>query len=758
MDAAQSRQQHARKTITAGVTRWIMAGLLWPWTGVEAGDVDAVERCRKLSQSPAEAIPACTDAALAVTPAADPETHEEMLFRQSDAELASGDFAAATRTLDRVALLPAGTRWMHDYRLARRRGILAYRQHDATTALTHFQHALALAKQQADTTAEGQSRNDLGNALRMAGRYREALEAYTASLSLKRQRQEKQLGALLNNIGDLQRNLDDFAAAHASYAEALAIHEQEGRTVDVAHTLESLGTLALDRQDLAAAGDAFRRAQSIFVEAGARAHQLRLAARLARLALDRNDTAAAQASLAEGRALVTALDIPVPADLALQQAREALTRNAADEAEAVLAEVLPRLEADAPERVALLELNADAAAGRGDAATALRRFREFHAAERAQRERAHDQRLTALRVQFEVAEKDRALEHLAAEHRLTALSLRQRNTQLGLVAVSALAGFALVALGVRRTRERSRIAAAEREARLSAELEHYRRAAAALEGDARWVQALLDRHAAPVVAVDARGDVVAANAAATAALARPDGALVGASFRQLLDPANEDAFDAALAGIDEADAARDLTVTVRAGAVPRCYDMRIAPLTVLGGAATITLSADDAAEPPVVIDGHQRLEAASASLSAALAANEAGAEAALRTVEHAADALDAARPASRREEEDIFRRDLVDLMLSTVAAWEQSTGKTTIDLAEKSRAWRITIDNGRLRVRALERYLSLAKLPRQPRWREVLRTAYYVLAECRLEPAQREQLKQQVETIQADLRRRALLT
>jgi len=43
------------------------------------------------------------------------------------------------------------------------------------------------------------------------------------------------------------------------------------------------------------------------------------------------------------------------------------------------------------------------------------------------------------------------------------------------------------------------------------------------------------------------------------------------------------------------------------------------------------------------------------------------------------------------------------------------TGKTIIDLAEKSRIWCVSIDNGRSRARSMNRYLSLDKLPSNPR-------------------------------------------
>lgn len=104
-----------------------------------------------------------------------------------------------------------------------------------------------------------------------------------------------------------------------------------------------------------------------------------------------------------------------------------------------------------------------------------------------------------------------------------------------------------------------------------------------------------------------------------------------------------------------------------------------------------------------------------------------------------------------------FRYALVELMLGVVEAWERSTGLRRLELAEKSRIWRITIDDGRLRARAMERYLTLAKLPRHPRWREVVRSAYYVLNECALEQCVRADLQRRIDAVLAHGWGRALL-
>lgn len=594
----------------------IAAAGLWLAFALAAGEPAPVERCRaQLAREPREAITSCEAAFALPEVKASADLAEEMLFRLSDAHAATGDFATAAATLDRVAALPAEPgRWMREFRLDRRRGILEYRQSRYVVALPFFRAARARAAAHDDATALGQSDNDIGNALRRIGSYREALEAYLSSLEYKRRAGDTQLGALLTNLGDLYRDLGDIPASRARYEEALADYERAGRKLDHAHTLDALGTLMLDAKDLDAATRYLGQARDAFATLGARSDELRVCARLARLALDRNDVTAADAALARGMALADELKLPPSPDLSLQAARAKRIAGDTRGAETLLAAALGRLAADAPERPALLEARAELAATTGDMAGAYRTQVEFHAADTARRNAEHDRVLNELRVRFDVAEKERALQRLADENALAALSLRYRTSQLALVGAIALAGFAVFAAAFYRSRQRARTEAAA----LAAERDGYRRALEALGGD---------------------------EAAATSDAEA--------------DPEPEAAVDAA------------------------------------------------PAEPATADD-------------------------------------------------DSFRRDLVELMLATVEGWERATGTTRIELAEKSRVWRVTIDEGRLRVRAMERYLSLAKLPRQPRWREVLRSAYFVLSECALEADARADLRRRADAVQAVVRRRAL--
>lgn len=104
-----------------------------------------------------------------------------------------------------------------------------------------------------------------------------------------------------------------------------------------------------------------------------------------------------------------------------------------------------------------------------------------------------------------------------------------------------------------------------------------------------------------------------------------------------------------------------------------------------------------------------------------------------------------------------FNHLLVEAMLACVALWEKTTQTNRVELADRSKIWKVSIDDGRLRTRSLDKYLSLEKLPRQPRWRSVVQTCHYVLAECHLTTEEREQLNAQLNAIMAAVKARALL-
>tara|TARA_B110000858_G_C17810153_1_gene480707 strand:+ start:549 stop:3632 length:3084 start_codon:yes stop_codon:yes gene_type:complete len=103
-----------------------------------------------------------------------------------------------------------------------------------------------------------------------------------------------------------------------------------------------------------------------------------------------------------------------------------------------------------------------------------------------------------------------------------------------------------------------------------------------------------------------------------------------------------------------------------------------------------------------------------------------------------------------------YRQQLVTLMRSALHTWEVTTQKSKIELAEESNIWAVSIDDGRLRTRTFDRYLRIEQLPKIPRWREVVRTAYFVLSNPAIEPETRMSLESELEKSKAILKKAAI--
>lgn len=108
------------------------------------------------------------------------------------------------------------------------------------------------------------------------------------------------------------------------------------------------------------------------------------------------------------------------------------------------------------------------------------------------------------------------------------------------------------------------------------------------------------------------------------------------------------------------------------------------------------------------------------------------------------------------DEEQQYREALVKLMQDCHYYWQKVTGESIIELAEKSRIWSVSIDNGRLRTRSMNRYLSIDKLPDNPRWRQVARTAYFVLSKVTGDQEAKSALEKSVARLQDIVEAKAL--
>lgn len=126
----------------------------------------------------------------------------------------------------------------------------------------------------------------------------------------------------------------------------------------------------------------------------------------------------------------------------------------------------------------------------------------------------------------------------------------------------------------------------------------------------------------------------------------------------------------------------------------------------------------------------------------------------LSGIEDLVNYIDEKLPSAISESE--YRQQLVSLMRSALLTWEMTTQKSKIELAEESNIWAVSIDDGRLRTRTFDRYLRIEQLPKIPRWREVVRTAYFVLSNPAIEPETRTSLESELERTKAILKKAAI--
>lgn len=652
-----------------------------------------------------------------VAAAASPAATAQALFAQGEQRIAAGRLDDADAALDCAdAVLAAGDDAPSRYELVRRRAILDYRRERIPEALSGFECALRLSSAREDRTATARDLRNVGSAQRRLGDYHGALGTLIRSLEMQRAIGEVD-GAVLNNLADVYRALEEPADAMRYYRDALATYRARGKRVEAAHVLESMAELGLDTGDVRQSTIWLREALQTYRDGEHRAYALRVYGGLIRAALASGDLAQAGRDAGGALALAQAHRLPLPAALQLQLARYERATGAAPAALRRVREALAATARGDADRPALLEEMSAIQASTGDPVAALVTLGRAHAEADALSRAQHDRQLGWLRTRFEAAERDRTIAALETENRLRRAELRQRTLWLWLIAAAMAVAGLLAWLLLQRRRQRERLARETGRVRHEEELARYRRETDALAEDRRQLQALLDTREDAVLLLDADGRVLAANLAACRLLGAGEVGLAGQALGEHLSPDDATAWATALEGMEDSPA-RTLTLHAREGAPLRAHlaSWSRGDGQIVLGLGPADTGDNDAAAPPALAEA-------------------------------------AGEPAMREE----FRRALVELMLAVVEVWERSTGTTRLELAEKSRIWRVTVDDGRLRARAMERYLALSKLPQHPRWRDVLRSAYHVLGQCMLEAPVRDDLQRRVDAVLAYTRRDALV-
>ncbi|TXH73837.1 MAG: tetratricopeptide repeat protein [Lysobacteraceae bacterium] len=641
----------------------------------------------------------------------------EALLAVSDEYQKKEDFAAAEAVLScAAAQVESEGDLRNRYEVIRRYGLLDYKREDIPKALDRFECALVLATHLGDRAAIAKQLKNAGSARRRLGDYVTAMEQLQRSLEMMRADHDPGIGQVLNNIADIHRDSNRPEQAEDYYQKALEAFRSTGDVVQSMHVYDSLADLEQNRGDPKASIRLLETALSELQGHGNRTYRLSVYAGLARAALMDGDVGRARRFCADGLALAEEGGLQIPWQLQLQTAR-------ADRLDGRLAAAITRLSAtldkirDANQsRAELLEELGVAMKESGDMAKAFDIITEANAIRLRDLQKKNDQHLLWLSEQSMASER-------ARENTLLRNENRQRTLQLWLILTSAIAVLSIVILIFLRRQQRERLQEATRKAHYDEMIARYRREADALTEGRDILQALLDSRDDALCLVDAEGQLLAVNRAAGRVLTINGASLIG---RHLIDAFTDSDSAVLLTTLERMeDSAEQVLNLVTSRGVPLS-----AKMTQWGrGDGRVVIELRDSTMP---------VEGVSYASDEAVQPTSIG------------DA--AATEAQVRER---FRDELVDLMLALIETWERATGSSRIELAQKSRIWRVNIDDGRLRARAMERYLAVAKLPRNPRWRDVLRTAYFVLSQCAMEVEAREGLQRRVDTVLAYTRRNA---
>ena len=621
------------------------------------------------------------------------------------------DFAGTENALACAAAgLEDGVDLPRRYELIRRYGLLAYERDEVPKALDRFECALELAQALDDRAAIAKQLKNAGSARRRLGDYQAALALLLRSLEMMRADGDPATGAVLNNIADVYRDSNQPKQAEEYYRLALEKFRRDGDSIQMMHVYDSLADLALDRDDAKAAVELLEDALEELREEGNRRYRLLIYAGLARAALVQGDASLARRYCADGLALAEQDRLAVPWELHLQTARADRLSGRLEQAKSRLLGAMDDRVYGDHARAAMLEELFEVLKQSGDYRGAVATLREGHEITLRDVRKQSDQQLLWLSERFRAGERER--ENARLRHQS-----RQRLLLVWLTVASALVTLLLLLLYFQRRQQRIRLAEATRKARYEEMLAHYRREADTLSEDRKLLQALLDSRAEALCLLDAEGQALAVNRAACTLLAIDPHTFSGRALSDFIAADDAAAFRDALEKMEDAQSLR-LPLSSREGGERLLAELS---LWEQGGGGLITVGLSPA-----------RSEA---SISAPAPSP-------------------APSPTEGNATREDFRRALVALMAGAVKVWEYATGLNRLELAERSKIWRINIDDGRLRARSMERYLSQTKLPSNPRWRDVLRTAYFVLEQPQVRESERADLQRRVDELLVFMRRR----
>ncbi len=593
------------------------------------------------------------------------------------------------------------------FQFSRRVGIVHYRQGNRLLALQWFQRA----QQQADALGSDQflaiALADLGTTHLAMMQYPEALRHFRQSLTLKQQGgSELSQAVTLNNIGSLYRKMADFAAAIPYFEQAIAIYQKNNKADRVSHTQEELGLVYLEQGNAQQALQIFLQVLQEYQKHPDAAGQLRAELLCARAALALNNLEDAEQHLS----IASALDLQLGASaqtvsLKLYAGNLLSQQDRYQQADAMLLTglQLANQQADPEHQQAFLLALIDNA----------RKFLQWQAVADYQQQLNDFQQqrfktelaqyLAEQRSLLDFEQQQKQLHDLSKDNQIKKLQIDVQRHQLGLLMLASVV-FLLLAGAFSWRQRQQRLLARQQ---LQDEIEFHRQQVQQLGADHDSLKAAFGQLDMPLMVFGNHQQLMFSNDACAKLLGTEPITLATLRLDQLIAPTHQEFWQAWQQEMPIEQCQIELEDWLFAG---RHYQLslQINALQREEQLIVVVFSPQKSQFPSLAPDNQS------------------------------------------------FSQQLVDLMLSSLAAWEESTSSSRIELAEKSGIWRVSVDDGRIRTRSLDRYLSMKTLPKNPRWREVLRTAHFVLASCPLSTGRKDEISEKLARLTQQIRANSL--
>lgn len=638
------------------------------------------------------------------------------------------------------------------YNWLRTKGVLYFTQEAFVSALPFFEQAVDVAEIMQSNKAMATSYNDLGATFLEIDQYTEALTWLQKCLAIYQDENNSELSSVVSaNIAEVYLITEDFESALVyfnSSVESLqkAISEdgevKQGREVSLAKIFLSMAGIHQAQNNQAGALDMFNESMRIYQKYDLKGEQVHVLTSIAQMYLQQMNVDVAMSYIRQAEAMESGLE--GQDNLNLKQAKvDVLIQNSQwqkAEVEALEGLNLALSKNNRSSELGFLASLATINEQSGQLNQAIAYLKQVELEKEALLENKYDSNRTKLLNGLELTKKQRNIEKLEKEKTLNELKLKQQQMWLVLLFVILISVVAWIAYKVKQRRKNEALVLND-QANNQDELNQ-------MAVNQQQLESLFLGTACQFLCFDLSGQIKFSSDKKEASLQMSD---VYQNIWRLTTAALDDEellLKDLYLGADEL--AGEMAVMVHQ---MRALDNLLVCVFIPKGDGEAD-SLNFAAQIKKYTEFNQLLSAM-VSCAEKLPINEI---AKLNPVYVAAKQIDftetpEAEPTNTTQASKVL---LVDLMVMCLDVWQQNTGQTHIELAEQSGLWLVSIENGQLRTRTMNRYAQVSDMPNNPRWLQVVKTAHYILSNSDLSLSQRQQLNEKLNNVKNHYKNKAL--